>query len=67
MAQLSAGTPREMHAWIQQLVDVSKSWEVDAGTEISWSTGMASKLRDAERDADGNTKGSNNKNVYTTE
>lgn len=65
MVQLSAGSPREMHAWIQALKDVSTSWEVDAGTEISWSTGMASKLRDAERDESGYNKGSDNRNVYT--
>jgi hypothetical protein len=49
----------------QALKDVSTSWEVDAGTEVSWSTGMASKLRDAERDESGYNKGSDNRNVYT--
>uniref|UniRef100_A0A6T6SEE8 PH domain-containing protein n=1 Tax=Hemiselmis tepida TaxID=464990 RepID=A0A6T6SEE8_9CRYP len=65
MVQLSATSPREMHAWLQALGDVSKGWEVDAGAEVSWSTGMASKLRQAERGEDGSLIGSNNKNVYT--
>mmetsp|Transcript_4731 Transcript_4731/g.9366 ORF Transcript_4731/g.9366 Transcript_4731/m.9366 type:complete len:639 (+) Transcript_4731:47-1963(+) len=66
LASLSCLSPREMHAWLQALTDVSKSWEVDAGTEVSWSTGMANKLRNAERDDTGATIGSNNTNVYTS-
>mmetsp|Transcript_13539 Transcript_13539/g.33165 ORF Transcript_13539/g.33165 Transcript_13539/m.33165 type:complete len:636 (+) Transcript_13539:85-1992(+) len=69
LAQLSGSSPREMHAWLQQLTDVSRSWEVAAGDEVTWSTGMANKIRDADRDAMGgmSTKASGIKNVYTQE
>jgi len=50
---LAAVSGRERGAWAAAMRDVADSWEVPQGTEIGWSTGMASRVRDADTDAHG--------------
>eukprot|EP00287_Rhodomonas_sp_CCMP768_P014899 CAMPEP_0196759310 /NCGR_PEP_ID=MMETSP1091-20130531/104635_1 /TAXON_ID=302021 /ORGANISM="Rhodomonas sp., Strain CCMP768" /LENGTH=640 /DNA_ID=CAMNT_0042108157 /DNA_START=23 /DNA_END=1945 /DNA_ORIENTATION=- len=54
MCTVGASNAREKDAWVQSLTDVSASWEAPLGSTISWSTGMANKIRDADRDETGN-------------
>mmetsp|Transcript_25792 Transcript_25792/g.61186 ORF Transcript_25792/g.61186 Transcript_25792/m.61186 type:complete len:640 (-) Transcript_25792:150-2069(-) len=68
---VGACNAREKDSWVQSLNDVSQSWEAPAGTTVSWSTGMANKIRDADRDETGNivskgTKARNLDNFNTT-
>jgi len=46
--RLAASSARERGAWVSALQDVSESWEMPQGTEIGWSTGMVSRIRDAD-------------------
>lgn len=52
----------------QAIKEVANSWETARGTEVSWSTNLSSRTRDADVDESGNitTKASKNRTIEDT-